>query len=125
MGDLEVAIETIEAGLKCCITSTDSSLVPGSPICSLLEQYVATSSKLEPVRLSQFLACFSRHVAILETTLKMYQRISPSAYQHQLAVVDAILTVCDPRDHPIKHGKALVEKAKLIRFVPNSKLVSN
>ena len=100
------------------------SLAPGSPTYGLLEQYAVASSKLELSRLSRFLACFSQHIAVLEEALKMYQRNSPALYQHQLAVVEAILSSCLPRVNPIKHARALIEKAKLVRFIPHSKWVS-
>lgn len=123
-GDLEGTIAAGEAGLKCSVASPNVNLAPGSPVCNLLEQYVAASAKLDHAHLAGFVASFSSNVAVLEETLKAYQRIAPSTHAHQLAIVDAILAACEPKRHPIKHGRTLVEKAKLIRFSPNTKLVS-
>eukprot|EP00026_Physarum_polycephalum_P000100 Phypoly_transcript_00100.p1 GENE.Phypoly_transcript_00100~~Phypoly_transcript_00100.p1 ORF type:complete len:1510 (-),score=269.98 Phypoly_transcript_00100:2402-6901(-) len=127
MGDLEAALRNLDAGLKCCLTSNagasaSTSLVPGSPTYGLFEQFIATSSKLDPDQLAPFLASFAHQFTVLEEALKAYQRIAPFSLQHQLAVVDAILSNFEARNYPIRHGRALVEKAKLVRFISNPKL---
>jgi hypothetical protein len=81
----------------------------------LLEQYVVASSKIEPTHISRFLP--SCPIGLAEEVLKGYQRLVPSAYHHQLAVVECLLSMCDRSVHPLKRVRAMVEMAKLSRLI--------
>lgn len=124
MGDLAGALLSSEMALECDINTNNKH---GSKLTisgNVLDQYVIAACKTDPPNISHMLPRLAlsedNQICFVEEILKTHQRLSASSYLHQLVVVEALLLACKRREHPIKHGRALVEKAKLLRFAPAS-----
>lgn len=122
-GDVVGAVADAEKGINHEYSSADGSAKakkdsPSPAPTQLLEQFVASTSKVEHEHLSKSLLGWAKgNINLVEQVMRTYQRLAPGAVQHQMVVVDRLLSLCGNGSHPVKHARALVEKAKLVRIV--------
>lgn len=113
-----------EKAIECDIKNTSKSTNIGEQgivTTATLERYVIASSKItEPVDFStmanRLKLTQAQKIQLAEDTLKTYQRVAPTSHAHQLKITDYLITTCKQNINPIKHGRALGEKARLLRF---------
>lgn len=122
-GDLQGALASSEMALMHDISvNNKTGDIKLSLSVNVLEQYAIACSKTSPPDVTAGilprLALSAPHkIEFVESVLKTIQRAAPAAYMHQLVVVENLLVLCDSSKRPIKHARALVEKAKVLRFV--------